>query len=70
MCMKRKLLFGLVLALLGVVNSVSADELTVYDGTTTNQYIPTYGYYADTQGQLSEFMIPAADLATLYGSTS
>lgn len=67
--MKRKLLFGLALALMGVVSSVNADELTVYDGTTTNQYIPTYGYYADTQGQLSEFMIPAADLATLYGST-
>jgi len=66
--MKRKLLFGLALALMGVVNSVSADELTVYDGTATNQYIPTYGYYADTQGQLSEFMIPAADLEAIDGS--
>ena len=66
---KMKFYFALALALLGGSYAANADELTVYDGTKTNQYIPTYGYYADTQGELSEFMIPAADLATLNGST-
>lgn len=66
---KMKFYFALALALLGVGSVANADELTVYEGTTTNEYIPTYGYYADTQGELSEFMIPAADLATLNGST-
>lgn len=66
--MKRKLLFGLVLALMGVVNSVSADELTVYDGTATNQYIPVYGYYADAY-QKTEFIMPAEDLQAMNGAS-
>ena len=67
--MKRKLLFGLVLALLGVVNSVSADELTVYDGTTTNENVPLRPYYGDTSGQKSEFIIPASQLNAMTGGT-
>ena len=69
MCMKRKLLFGLALALLGVVNSVSADELTVYDGTTTNENVPLRPYYGDTSGQKSEFIIPASQLNAMTGGT-
>ncbi len=54
----------------GMTSPVSAQEtLTVYDGTTTNQYIPTYGYYADTQGELSEFVIPATDLQAIEGAS-
>ena len=69
MCMKRKLLFGLALALMGVVNSVSADELTVYDGTTTNENVPLRPYYGDTSGQKSEFIIPASQLNAMTGGT-
>ncbi len=64
---KSKLLLVLFALLIGA-SPTWADELTVYDGTTTNQYIPTYGYYADTQGQLSEFIIPAADLESIGGA--
>ena len=35
------------------------EELTVCDGTTTNNYIPFYGSYVDTQGCTCEFIIPA-----------
>lgn len=68
MCMKRKLLFGLVLALLGVVNSVSADELTVYDGTTTNAEVPFYGLYVDDNYQKCEYIIPASALSGINGA--
>lgn len=46
-----------------------ADELTVYDGTANNQYLPVYGYYADTKGTTSEFIIPSSDLTALNGKT-
>lgn len=67
--MKRKLLFGLALALMGVVSSVNADELTVYDGTTTNENVPLRPYYGDTSGQKSEFIIPASQLNAMTGGT-
>lgn len=42
--------------------------LTVNDGSTTNTYVPVYGYYADNT-QRSEFIIPAASLASMqYGT--
>ena len=63
---KITLLFALLLSLLGVTQ-VAADELTVYDGTNTNDYVPVYGYYADAY-QKCEFIIPAADLADMNGS--
>ena len=63
-----KLLFTLF-AMLAGLSPAMAEELTVYDETTTNQYIPTYGYYADIQGQLSEFMIPATNLESINGAT-
>ncbi|MBO7133722.1 MAG: choice-of-anchor J domain-containing protein [Bacteroidales bacterium] len=37
--------------------------LTVYgDNTTTNEYVPIYGYYAD-EISLSQFIIPSSDLS-------
>lgn len=66
---KIYLLFAMILSLLGgVTQANAADEITVYDGTTTNGYVPMYGYYADTKGALSEFIIPADDLADLEGA--
>ena len=46
----------------------NAYTITVNDGTSTNSYIPVYGYYADAT-QRSEFIIPAASLASISGST-
>ena len=43
-------------------------ELTVYDGTATNQYIPMYGYYFDDYTK-SECIIPASQLTAMNGST-
>ncbi|MBR1525754.1 MAG: choice-of-anchor D domain-containing protein [Prevotella sp.] len=66
---KINLLFLLMLSLMGITQLRAQETLTVYDGTTTNQYVPMYGYYADVQGTLSEFVIPAADLAGIDGAT-
>ena len=65
--MKKKvfsLMMTLVLAFLGVAR---ADELTVYDGTTTNGYVPVYGFYADAYLK-AEFVMPADDLADMTGA--
>ena len=48
----------------------NAYMLTVNDGTTTNSYVPIYGYYVDDLTQ-STFIIPAADLTGMeYGEIS
>lgn len=64
---KSKLLLVLFALLMGA-KPTWADELTVYDGTNTNEYIPLYGYYADTKGMQSEFILPASDLASIDGA--
>ena len=43
-------------------------ELTVYDGTSTNQYIPMYGWYFDNYTK-SEYIIPASQLTAMTGCT-
>ena len=40
-------------------------ELTVNDGTSTNSYVPFYGQYVDTQGTMSQFIIPASSLTSM-----
>jgi hypothetical protein len=37
------------------------EQLTVNDGTATNEYVPIYGYYCD-QYSKSQFIIPAEDI--------
>ncbi|MBQ3354121.1 MAG: choice-of-anchor J domain-containing protein [Bacteroidales bacterium] len=64
----RKALFLLMMVLLGSTSLLRADELTVYDGTTTNSYVPIYGFYADCYVK-SEYVIPADDLADMNGGT-
>ena len=66
--MKSRLLLALFALMMGA-SPTWADELTVYDGTTTNEYVPLYGYYADTNGMQSEFILPASDLASIDGAT-
>ena len=42
-------------------------DLTVNDGTTTNSYVPIYGFYVDDHTQ-SQFIIPASSLESMqYG---
>ncbi len=43
-------------------------EMDAADGTTTNGYVPVYGFYADAYLK-SHFVYPAADLATIAGAT-
>ena len=58
--MKRKsLLFALLVALFMPWAAQAQETLTVCDGTATNEYLPVYGFYMDTQGTTSEFIIPA-----------
>ena len=65
---KMKFYFALALALLGIGSVANADELTVYDGTNSNEYVPVYGNWADAYLK-SEFVIPATDLADMNGAT-
>ena len=45
-----------------------AYQLTVNDGTTTNGYVPIYGYYVDAITK-SQFIIPAENLADMAWGT-
>ena len=45
----------------------NALSLTVNDGTSTNDYTPIYGYWTDHL-TVSQFVVPAADLAALQGT--
>ena len=60
--------FTLVVLLLAFVGLARADELTVYDGTTTNNYVPAYVFYFDDFTK-SQYVIPANDLAEVNGGT-
>ena len=63
----KRLLFCLLAAFIMGASSAWADEVTVYDGTATNDYLPVYGYYVDSQGGISEFIIPSDQLTELNG---
>ena len=66
--MKKKVFSLMMTLLLAFVGVARADELTVNDGTTTNSYVPVYGFYADAYNKC-EFVQPAADLAAMNGAT-
>ena len=55
----KRLLLLLLMALLVPWAAQARETLTVCNGTETNEYLPVYGYYVDTQGTTSEFIIPA-----------
>ena len=63
---KSKLLLVLFALLMGA-NPTWADELTVYDGTNSSEYVPVYGNWADAYLKC-EFVIPAADVIAMDGS--
>lgn len=49
-------------------NSVNEFELTICDGTGTNEYLPIYGTWCDTQGTLGQMLYPAEMLEDLNGA--
>ena len=65
---KRVTPLALVVFLLAFVGMARADEVTVYDGTTTNNYVPAYVFYFDDFTK-SQYVIPANDLAEVNGGT-
>ena len=46
----------------------NAYTITVNDGTTTNEYVPIYGYYCDNLTR-SQFIIPATSLTAMQWGT-
>ena len=64
----KQLLLTFLATLVGGLSPAWADELTVYDGTKANEYVPVYGYYADAF-QKCEFIMPASDLAAMKDAT-
>ncbi len=67
--MALKVLTVLLLILTVGVGNVFGDELTVADGTSTNECIPLFGYYGDTGGTTSQVIYPASILGDLAGGT-
>lgn len=64
--MKQRFISLLCMLLLAVFAlPLHADDLTVNDGTTTNDYLPFYGYYGDTNGGHYQMIYPEADLADM-----
>ncbi len=57
-----------MLALIACAFGTRADELTVYEGTSTSGYVPAYLGYWD-QFTRSQYVIPAADLENMNGCT-
>ena len=48
--------------------AVNEREMTICEGTETNDYLPVYGFYFDTQGTLSQMIYPADMLSDLAGA--
>ncbi|MBQ6772191.1 MAG: hypothetical protein IJP44_14600, partial [Bacteroidales bacterium] len=67
MC-KRHVLLLLLFALFAPWAAQAQEELTVYDGTVTNNVVPAYIFYFDDFTR-SQFVIPAGDLAEMDGGT-
>ena len=49
-------------------NCVNEYEMTICDGTATNEYLPIYGTYCDTQGTLAQMLYPAEMLSDAMGA--
>ena len=65
--MRKKLLLSLIAVVLGALLPVAAQK-TVFDGDTTSQHVPIYGYYADAFLKC-EYVIPASELTDLVDGT-
>ncbi len=60
-------LFLLVTALLSLPMSLRAEDLTVADGTSTNNYLPVYGLWVDTQGTRGQCLYSSDLLGDMEG---
>jgi hypothetical protein len=56
--MKKSLLIMLLMAVFAPLAIFGQETLTVCEGTTTNEYVPFYGYYADATQQ-NQMIFPA-----------
>lgn len=50
-----------------VLDGICAKEITVADGTTTNDKLPVYGYNHDSYNQQNQFVYPASLMTSLVG---
>ena len=62
-----KLLSAALFALCSFV-SVQAAEITLFDGTDKNEFSPFYGYNNDTEGSITQTILPASALDGLEGA--
>ena len=65
--MRSKHLLLMLLIALIIPLAANAQTLTVCNDTTTSEYIPVYGYYADFDETTSEFVIPSTLLNEMSG---
>ena len=65
---KKTLLSLMMLLCFAFCGAARAQEVTVYDGTSTSGYIPAYVFYFDDFTR-SQFVIPASDLTAINGNT-
>ena len=65
---KRSLLMMLLMALVVPWAAQAQEELTVHDGTATNNFVPFYGYYADAYNKC-EMVYPATELSSMADGT-
>ena len=65
---KKTLLSMMMLLCFAFCGAARAQEVTVYDGTSTSGYIPAYVFYFDDFTR-SQFVIPASDLTAINGNT-
>ena len=64
---KKTLLSLMMLLCFAFIGVARAQEVTVYDGTSTSRNVPAYVYFFDDFTR-SQFVIPNADLADMIGS--
>lgn len=62
-----KLFFAALIALASFVPAQAA-EITLFDGTDTSEYSPIYGYNNDSEGNISQTILPASALEGLEGA--
>jgi len=66
--MNKNLILLFILSLQFSIGGLKAEELTVNNGTTQNQYVPIYGNWANRYSK-SQFIIPATSLTGLVYNT-
>ena len=59
--------FFTLIAVAVMAFAAQATEMTVCDGTDTNNYIPIYGLYVDTDGTFGQMIYPADMLTDMVG---